>query len=69
MLAFDRCENPNGRYKRFHRQVGAWQDQAAGTQRLSINAPPRSHVICCLRPDGDIYLRHPPDPKTTILKP
>jgi hypothetical protein len=36
-----------------------------GSQRLSINAPPRSRVIQCLRPDGDIYyLRHAPDPRT-----
>ena len=35
-----------------------------GTQRLTINAQPRSKVIRCLRPDGDIYyLRHAPDPK------
>jgi hypothetical protein len=34
------------------------------TQRQSVNAPPRSTVIRCLRPDGDIYyLRHAPDPK------
>jgi hypothetical protein len=36
-----------------------------GDQRLSIHAPPRSTVIRCLRPDGDIYyLRHTPNPKT-----
>jgi hypothetical protein len=36
-----------------------------GLQRQRIDAPPRSVVIRCLRPDGDIYyLRHPPDPKT-----
>ena len=35
-----------------------------GTQRQSVHAPPRSTVIRCLRPDGDIYyLRHAPDPK------
>jgi hypothetical protein len=35
-----------------------------GAQRQSINAPPRSHVIRCLRPDGDLYyLRHAPNPK------
>jgi hypothetical protein len=40
----------------------------AGTQRQSINAPPRSYVIRCLRPDGDIfYLHHAPDPKTKPL--
>ena len=35
-----------------------------GTQRQSVNAPPRSTVVRCLRPDGDIYyLRQAPDPK------
>jgi len=35
------------------------------TQRQSVNAPPRSTVVRCLRPDGDIYyLRQAPDPKT-----
>jgi hypothetical protein len=35
-----------------------------GSQRQAIDAPPRSTVIRCLRPDGDIYyLRHAPDPK------
>ena len=41
-----------------------------GTQRQSVNAAPRSTVIRCLRPDGDIYyLRHAPDPKAkpTVL--
>lgn len=34
-----------------------------GAQRHPIDAPPRSTVIRCLRPDGDIYyLRHAPDP-------
>jgi hypothetical protein len=34
-----------------------------GAQRHQIDAPPRSTVIRCLRPDGDIYyLRHAPDP-------
>jgi hypothetical protein len=34
-----------------------------GSLRQSIDAPPRSKVIRCLRPDGDIfYLRHAPDP-------
>lgn len=33
-------------------------------QRCSIEAPPRSKVIRCLRPDGDIYfLHHAPNPK------
>ena len=35
-----------------------------GAHRQPIDAPPRSTVIRCLRPDGDIYyLRHAPDPK------
>jgi transposase InsO family protein len=35
-----------------------------GAQRQSIDAPPRSIVIRCLRPDGDIYyLRQAPNPK------
>lgn len=41
-----------------------------GTQRLRLDAPPRSHVIRCLKPDGDIYfLRYQPDPneKPAIL--
>jgi len=34
-----------------------------GAQRHPIDASPRSTVIRCLRPDGDIYyLRHAPDP-------
>ena len=38
-----------------------------GSQRLAIDAPPRSTVLRCLRPDGDIFfLRHAPDPN---LKP
>lgn len=38
-----------------------------GTQRQSIDAPPRTTVIRCLRPDGDVYyLRHAPNP---IAKP
>jgi hypothetical protein len=37
----------------------------AGTQRQAIAAPPRSRVIRCLRPDGDLfYLRYPPAPNT-----
>ncbi len=36
-----------------------------GTQRQSVDAPPRSKVIRCLRPDGDIFfLLNAPDPKT-----
>jgi len=34
----------------------------AGSQRHAIDAPPRSYVIRCLRPDGDIFfLRHAPN--------
>jgi hypothetical protein len=37
-----------------------------GSQRLAIDAPPRSNVFRCLRPDGDIFfLRHAPDPQST----
>jgi len=36
-----------------------------GSQRQTIDAPPRSKVVRCLCPDGDIYyLRQAPDPKT-----
>jgi len=39
-----------------------------GAQRLAINAPPRSAVVRCLQPDGDIFfLRHAPNPKSTPL--
>jgi hypothetical protein len=35
-----------------------------GSQRQSVDAPPRSTLIRCLKPDGDIYyLRHSPHPK------
>jgi hypothetical protein len=35
-----------------------------GHSRLSIDAPPRSSVIRCLRPDGDIYfLQSAPKPQ------
>jgi len=34
-----------------------------GAHRQTVDATPRSTVIRCLRPDGDIYyLRHAPDP-------
>lgn len=37
-----------------------------GSQRLPINVPPRSIVLRCLRPDGDIFfLSRAPDPKNT----
>ncbi len=36
-----------------------------GTQRQSVNVPPRTKVIRCFRPDGDIFfLQHAPDPNT-----
>jgi hypothetical protein len=36
-----------------------------GTQYHAVEAPPRSTLIRCLRPDGDLYyLRHAPNPKT-----
>ena len=36
--------------------------------RQTIDAPPRSSVIRCLRPEGDIfYLRHAPDPTAKPL--
>jgi hypothetical protein len=39
-----------------------------GPARHSLAADPRSTVIRCLRPDGDIfYLRHAPDPKSKPL--
>jgi len=39
-----------------------------GSQRLSLIAPPRSTVIRCLRPDGDIfYLRHAHNPNAKPL--
>jgi hypothetical protein len=45
-------------------RVGEDGKVPVGTQRLPINAPPRSTVVRCLRPDGDIYyLRHAPNPK------
>lgn len=39
-----------------------------GLQRQRLDAQPRSTVVRCLRPDGDIfYLRHGPDPKAKPL--
>ena len=36
-----------------------------GAQRQAIDAPPRTTVVRCLRPDGDLYfLRHAPNPET-----
>ncbi len=44
-------------------RVGDDGQVPVGTLRQTIDAPPRSKVIRCLRPDGDIYyLRHAPDP-------
>ena len=40
----------------------------AGSQHQATDAPPRSTVIRCLRPDGDIdYLRHASNPKAKPL--
>jgi len=45
-------------------RVGDDGQVPVGAQRQPIDAPPRTTVIRCLRPDGDIfYLRHAPDPK------
>ena len=39
-----------------------------GSQRQTIEAPPRSNVIRCFRPDGDIYhLRQAPDQKSKLI--
>jgi hypothetical protein len=44
-------------------RVGDDGQVPVGSQRHPLDAPPRSTVIRCLRPDGDIYyLRHAPDP-------
>jgi transposase InsO family protein len=49
--------------QRTHVRVGDDGKVPVGSQRLSIDAPPRSRVLRCLRPDGDIYyLRHDPNP-------
>jgi len=43
-------------------RVGDDGQVPVGSQRHPLDAPPRSTVIRCLRPDGDIYyLRHAPD--------
>ena len=50
--------------QRTHIRVGDDGKVPVGSQRQTIDAPPRSTVIRSLRPDGDIYyLRHAPDPK------
>lgn len=44
-------------------RVGDHGKVPVGVQPHPIDAPPRTTVIRCLRPDGDIYyLRHAPDP-------
>ena len=46
-------------------RVGDDGQVPVGTLRQRIDATPRTTVIRCLRPDGDIYyLRHAPAPKT-----
>jgi hypothetical protein len=46
-------------------RVGDDGQVPVGTLRQRIDAPPRTTVIRCLRPDGDIfYLRHAPHPDT-----
>jgi hypothetical protein len=48
-----------------HVRVGDDGKVPVGSLRQSIDAPPRSKVIRCLRPNGDIFfLRHAPDPKS-----
>jgi transposase InsO family protein len=49
-------------------RVGDDSKVPVGSQRLSINAPPRSTVVRCLRPDGDIFfLRDSPHPKSNPI--
>lgn len=49
--------------QRTHVRVGDDGKVPLGSQRLSIAVPPRSLVLRCLRPNGDIYyLRHAPNP-------
>jgi hypothetical protein len=49
-------------------RVGDDGQVPVGSQRHSIDAPPRPTVIRCLRPDGDVfYLRHAPNPTTKPL--
>ena len=52
-------------WSQLHRtRVGDDGKVPVGSQRMSIDAPPRSTVVRCLRPDGDsYYLRNAPDPK------
>jgi hypothetical protein len=53
-------------WSQHHRlRVGDDGKVPVGSQRMSLDAPPRSLVLRCSRPDGDIYyLRHPPNPNT-----
>jgi hypothetical protein len=45
-------------------RVGDEGKVPVGAHRHAIDAPPRSPVIRCLRPDGDLYyLQHAPDPQ------
>ena len=54
--------------QRTHVRVGDDGKVPVHDQRYSIAAPPRSTVVRCLRPDGDLfYLHHAPDPKTHPL--
>lgn len=54
--------------QRTHVRVGDDGKVPIGSQRLSIVAPPRSLVLRCLRPDGDIYyLRQAPKPNSKPL--
>ena len=49
-------------------RVGDDGQVPVGSQRHSIDAPPRPTVNRCLRPDGDVfYLRHAPNPTTKPL--
>ena len=49
-------------------RVGEDDKVPVGLARHSIDAPPRSTVLRCLRPDGDIYyLRAAPDPQPKPL--
>lgn len=50
-------------------RVGDDGQVPVGAQRQPIEAPPRSTVIRCLRPDGDIYyLRHAPPEAGFIVR-
>jgi len=54
--------------QRTHVRVGDDGKVPVHNQRHSIAAPPRSTVVRCLRPDGDLfYLHQAPDPKAQPL--